>query len=276
MSPKTPSIARAVVYASEPGDFARLSRTLRSLAACKVEAVVAHDPDVLFRALRSADAPLWIIRAGAWHPYPAPMRAIPQSTSGRPLIGLGTSTARNCPSVYLDPEPARALAARLDRSDTIGSAIHRLSRSRAFRCVPLHDVHARFDSSLRVMQLVTTIQIGGAERVTLDLAEECNRRGIATVVAALAQPTRRSFPQPRFFADLSDTPFIAEARATAVERVCLEWGADLVHAHLIRANEAEAIQARGIPLAVTVHNMPAAWPVGYRDAVKPFADLLLG
>ena len=204
------------------------------------------------------------------------MRAIPRSASGRPLIGLGAATARSCPSVYLEAEPARALADRIGRDETMGKAIHHLARARAFRCIPLHDVHARFDSNLRVVQLVTTIQIGGAERVALDLAEECNRRGIATVVAALAQPTRRSFPRPSYFADLSETASSAETRAAAVERVCLEWGADMVHAHLIKAEEAAAIRARGIPLAVTVHNMPPSWPAGYRESAEPFANLLLG
>ncbi len=267
---------RALVYASEPHDFARLSRTLRSLAACNVEPAIARDAETLAQALSVADEPLWLVRAGAWQTYPVPMRAIPPSASGRPLIGLGASTAKGCPSIYLDPEPARVLSERISTNEAIGTAIDRLARSRAFRCIPLHDIHARFDANLRVVQLVTTIQIGGAERVTLDLAEESNRLGIATVVAALSQPTRRSFPRPRFCADLSETPFEPEARAAAVERLCLEWGADIVHAHLIRANEAEAIQARGIPLVVTVHNMPAAWPAGYRDAGRPFADLVLG
>jgi glycosyltransferase involved in cell wall biosynthesis len=162
------------------------------------------------------------------------------------------------------------------KAKTIGTAIHDLARATRFRGIPLHDVHVRFDSNLRVVQLVTTIQIGGAERVTLDLAEECNRLGIATVVAALGRQTRRSFPRPRYFADLSETPFNPESRAAAVERLCLEWGADIVHAHLIRENEAAAIHARQIPLAVTVHNMPAAWPAGYREATRPFANLLVG
>jgi glycosyltransferase involved in cell wall biosynthesis len=140
----------------------------------------------------------------------------------------------------------------------------------------LHDIEVQFDTALRVVQLVTTIQIGGAERVTLDLAQECNRMGIRTVVAVLGEPTRRAYPKPYCFADLSDTPFDPESRAAAVERLCLEWGADIVHAHLVKASEAEAIRTRGVPLVVTVHNMPAAWPAGYVDAQKPIADLLIG
>ena len=35
--------------------------------------------------------------------------------------------------------------------------------------------------------------------------------------------------------------------------------------HLIRATEARAIRARGLPLAMTLHNMPDAWPAGLRE-----------
>jgi hypothetical protein len=230
----------------------------------------------MLRELRGANEALWLVRASAWQPCPRPIRRIPQSASGRPLIGLGNTGKGACDSIYLEPEPAHALSTHLERGATVSIAIKKLAGARAFRCVPLHDIEVRSDSGLRAVQLVTTIQIGGAERVTLDLAEECNRMGVRTVVAALGEPTRRAYPKPHYFADLSDTPLNAESRAAAIERLCLEWGADVVHAHLIKASEAEAIRARGIPLAVTVHNMPASWPAGYLDAAKPIADLLIG
>jgi glycosyltransferase involved in cell wall biosynthesis len=142
--------------------------------------------------------------------------------------------------------------------------------------VPLHDIGVEFDAGLRVVQLVTTIQLGGAERVALDLAHEANRNGVQTTVAALAQPTRRSFPKPKYFADLSDVENDPDLRADAVQRLCLEWGADVVHAHLIRADEAEAIRARGLPLVITAHNKATSWPADYLAAQNPFADLFIG
>src|SRR5690606_31326543 len=114
------------------------------------------------------------------------------------------------------------------------------------------------------------------ERVALDLAHEANRNGVPTIVAALAEPTRRAFPKPKYFADLSEIDNDPELRADAVQRLCLEWGADVVHAHLIKADEAEAIRARGLPLVITAHNKATSWPAGYLDAPNPFADLFIG
>jgi glycosyltransferase involved in cell wall biosynthesis len=55
----------------------------------------------------------------------------------------------------------------------------------------------------------------------------------------------------------------------------MNFGADLVHAHLLSADEMRAIRASGFPLVVTLHNMPEAWPVGIRDGGSPVADLIL-
>jgi hypothetical protein len=209
---------RAIVFAVEPLDLARVQRTLRSLRAAEVHATLATDMAVVAAELNHAKDPLWLVRSGSWQPCPKTFRTIPSSTSGKPLIGLCRKDAN---SVYVEPEPARILACKLKSGTRWFEAINSLRRIRSFRTVPLHDIDVQFDPALRIVQLVTTIQLGGAERVTLDLAHECNRTGIPTVVAALGEPTRKGFATPRHFADLSEIPHSPAERAKAVERLCL-------------------------------------------------------
>lgn len=106
-----------------------------------------------------------------------------------------------------------------------------------------------------------------------DLAEELDRQHVRVCVAAFGRPTRLAFPEPKNFADLSDVLNDPAARADVVLELAQSFGADLVHAHLIRAAEAREIKARGLPLAMTIHNMPPAWPAGLADADKRHADL---
>ena len=238
---------RALVFDAD----ARAGRTLRSLAASGIAATCVSRGRLL-EALCAAHEQLWLVRSGAWQPHPQRWRELPPSETGKPLIGIGHERGA---SIYLDPAPGAALGVRLACGEPWEKALRRVAKMRAFRTVPLREVEVRFSNTPRVVQLVTTIQIGGAERVTLDLAEELNRSGMPTAVAALGLPTRRAFPAPRHFADLSEVEFNPSSRAEAVARLCLEWGGDLVHAHLIRASEAEAIRSHGIPLAVSVHNV---------------------
>jgi glycosyltransferase involved in cell wall biosynthesis len=111
--------------------------------------------------------------------------------------------------------------------------------------------------------------------VTLDLASELAAQRVDVAVAALGQPTRAAFPEPQIFFDLSRVSYNAATCAEAVARVAMDFGADLVHAHLLSADEMRAIRASGFPLVVTLHNMPEAWPVGIRDGGSPVADLIL-
>jgi glycosyltransferase involved in cell wall biosynthesis len=267
---------RAILFALSAGDARLAARTRRSL----LSAGVAHVEEAadLAESLRSVEEPVWCLRAGVWRSSPGPMREIPPSTSGLPLFGFGRTEGAKLEyySLYLDPAAAHALADALAASIPWAHAVRKTSRLRTLRCVSLHDVDVCYDPRLRAVQLVTTIQIGGAERMALDFAHEFNRTGTATLVAALAAPTRRSFPVPPHFVDLSRVRNDAESRAAAVFDVASRWGADFVHAHLVRADEAAAIRARGVPLMVTVHNLSASWPIGYAEATEPFADRLLG
>jgi len=285
---------RGVVFGFAPGDIHRAGRTQRSLTAAGVAAedAPALGAKALACVLRGASDPVLLARAGSWLASPEKIAPIPSSETGRPLIACGANPSsphwtrhlarcggdfqrrswlprlRALPEpdiVYLEAAAQASLATLLEDGSSLREALHGLMRDDRFRAVHLAALDGYYDSALRVLQLVTTIQVGGAERVTLDLAEELTRQGVRVCVAAFGRPARLAFPRPVHFADLSAVPNHPEERAEAVAALAREMGADLVHAHLIRATEARAIRARGLPLAMTLHNMPSGWPAGLRE-----------
>ena len=292
---------RGLVFGLAPGDFHRAGRTERSLVAAgvSVEIQPALSAKALIRGLRENDSePLLLARAGAWLVGETPLAPIPPSATSRVLIAVGALLhdetwtrylqrsggdlqrrswiPRTFPGpglMYLESGARLPLAGLLESGHPIRDAVQRLIRERRFRAVHLHALDAHHDPALRVLQVVTTIQIGGAERVTLDLAEELTRQNVRVCVAALGRPTRLAFPAPPDFVDLSGVQNTPGHRAVAVAGLARQFGADLVHAHLIRAAEARAIKAHGLPLAMTLHNMPPAWPAGLAEA-RDAADLL--
>ncbi len=141
--------------------------------------------------------------------------------------------------------------------------------SRSTRLAALPQLGGHWHAGLRVLQVVTTIQTGGAERVTLDLAAELNQRGIATAVAALDRPGREALPEPPWFYDLS----AEDDRVAAVLRCARHWGADLIHAHLLRAAELREMKAAGWPVVAAVHNMRHGWPPDWGALTALDADL---
>jgi glycosyltransferase involved in cell wall biosynthesis len=178
-------------------------------------------------------------------------------------------------SCYLEPACAQAMARRLGEGMSLAEATKTIIGDKRFRAVHIADLDVHHDLSLRIIELVTSLQIGGAERVVLDLAEELNSRGNTAVVATSGVAARTSFAAPRWFCDLSHVPHAPEARAEAVERLANAIGADVVHAHLIQGADARAIRARNIPLVVSMHNLPPSWPAGFGRHDPQRCDLLL-
>jgi glycosyltransferase involved in cell wall biosynthesis len=291
------------LYPLEVEDAQWLERTRRSLrqAGLKPETFASRKDWV--ERLRTAREPVLWVAAGAWLVQDGTLPAIPSSATGRPLIALGSVwegpgaerwravlakrggdfdrrpflSPRIPPpvSAWLAPEAARQLGAWLAAGDEWSAAWRQLLAMRVFRKVHLPMLDVRLWHGLRVLQVITSIQIGGAERVTLDLAEELTRRDTAVAIAALGRPTRAAFREPAHFFDLSGVQRDAEARAAAVADAAREFGADLVHGHLLSAAEARALRAHGLPLVLTLHNMPAGWPAGVGDGGAPLADLIL-
>lgn len=112
---------------------------------------------------------------------------------------------------------------------------------------------------LRVLQVVTSVQVGGAEKVCLDLATmpEC------VGVVAWGEP-RRTVLRPANW-DLSSLP--ASQRLTALLQLAKRLHVDVIHTHLLSADLNCEIE-KHFPIITTIHNMPDAWPQGYESA-KP-------
>ena len=276
------------ILALEPGDALRLGRTERSLAQAGFAPEIVESRDDLMARLGSSSGPVLMLSAGAWFVGNDALPPIPASATGRPLIALGA--VRDSPDelhprwreafrkhggdfdhasglpppacVYLEAVAANAFATSLRKENDFSSAWTHLLAAREFRKVHLPAIDVHEFAGMRVLQVITSIQLGGAERVTLDLAHELLRLGVAVAVAALGRPTREAFPEPPDFYDLSRTPCDAGARGAAISEAAREFGADLVHAHLITADEAREIRAHALPLVMSLHNTPEGWPAG--------------
>lgn len=175
--------------------------------------------------------------------------------------------------MLFSPAAARRFGALLGADDDIEKAWRAVLRS-GIRIAHLPEFDAHFSERLRVLQLVTSIQIGGAERVALDLAAGLPAHGVDALVVILGKPTRDAFPAPQGLVDLSEFRGNPARVAQAVFGVALRFGADAAHAHLVRAAEARAIRGLGLPLILHIHNFPAGWPPDYTDLAPEDATLL--
>ena len=295
---------RTIVFGADDAAAHLAARTRRSLARAEV---LAEGDVAAGEALGSASEPVWLLRAGAWRARRGPISFPPPSGTGRPLCALGAilpltgashedatlwaetlaatggdlDGRRLSPlpppaSVFLEASLARALGPRLAGGAPFESALEetlRASRARVVRYPPL-DVHT--DRVLRVAQVVTSLQQGGAERVALSLSEALPKMGSATLLVALGGPTRASFAVPPGALDLSwQRRLDREARIAPLLEALDAFGADVVHAHLLEGSEVRRLSAGGIPLVATIHNVREGWPVGTEDMRATDATLLV-
>ena len=275
---------RGWILASDPGDAMRIGRTERSLTQAGIASEIIENREAFIARMSSANEPVLLIEAGTWFAGSDPLPPIPASATGRALIALGAlgavrhrshtshpshlraeqwreamqkhggdfDNAGNLPtptSAYLEAAAAKHFGALLKREHDAASAWNLLLAAREFRKVHLSALDVHEFAGMRVLQVITSIHLGGAERVTLDLAHELSRQGVATAVAALGRPAREAFPEPPHFYDLSRTPCEAVARGEAIAAAARDFGADLIHAHLISADEAREIRARADSLS---------------------------
>lgn len=277
-----------LIFASTAPDLSLAERSERSLLAHGLHlGGTVLGEECLAIELAKTEVPMLLIQSGTWLAKSVP-ESIPSSETGRALLaygrtkddaawieyaenGTGDRPTPRC--LYLEVATARRLSELLC-GGSWAQAVASVMEDPSFRCVQLPDLTHEYDASLRVLQVVTTIQIGGAERVTLDLAESLNKRGQHVWVAALSRPPRKAYPEPRGFIDLSAVNKAPEARAHAIAKIARELHVDVVHGHLISGAESEALYATGIPVVITMHNMPASWPRGFDSQAKK-ADLLI-
>lgn len=290
--PRDTSAPRSAIVLCEGAPPFQVARTERALARLGATAVRAKDGASLAAALGSGER--WIVRAGAFDLAPPPVVA--PSATGRPVAAIGAPLAAPPPCLEAPEEVALAetmlgatggdlseraaageglpfvslvldaplaeLVARAAEGLAPGPAItEALARSSA-RVVRLPALDAPVAAEVRVAQLVTSLQIGGAERVARDLARGLARTGTSARLFALGRPTRARWAPLPHEVDLGSSGLGPAAR---IQRLLLEldvWGADVVHAHLFGPDVLGALAAAGYLPVVTIHNAEPGWPPG--------------
>ena len=180
-------------------------------------------------------------------------------------------------SVLLSRPVIAAFAERLHGGADLESALVdelHTGRHRVVRYAPL-DID--FDERLRVLQVVTSLQRGGAERVTVDLARALKTgSGVHCRIATVGSPTRQPFPAPPGTCDLSRLNGDRAARVAAAIQLAFVDGSDVVHAHLLDGTDLAQISAAGFPILSTVHNTRQGWQAGQADLGPNDCDLVVG
>ncbi|MEO8615078.1 MAG: glycosyltransferase family 4 protein [Luteolibacter sp.] len=125
--------------------------------------------------------------------------------------------------------------------------------------------HTPDDPRLFVMEIVTSLQHGGAERIACDLAENLPHHSVRSRLVVLGKPHRTPLITPEDALDLSHLR--RSERAGFLANCAIATGADVLHVHLTNADETRALSGSGIPVIATVHNSRAGWPLGW-DTIK--------
>ena len=299
---------RTIVYGASEAEGHLAPRTQRSLQRAGLSAEDAGaDARAFGAALASASDAVWLVRAGAWLVRPGPVSFPPPSRTGRPLCALGAIVPRGdaadadagrwmetlaatggdldgkrlsplppMASVFLEPPLARLLGDGVRSGAPVDVALDAALRAGPARVVRYASLDVHVGRALRVAQVVTSLQQGGAERVALSLAATLPRLGLPTLLVALGGPTRASFPPPPGALDLSwHRDLDREARVTPLVGALAEFGADVVHAHLLESSEVRRLGASGLPVVLTIHNVREAWPPGTADLRPGEAALLV-
>lgn len=274
-------------------------RTARALAQAGAGGCArVRNVKELARVLAGAVRNVGIARAGAWFPLARVVPGLPvdgmwaavgADWSSRRAARAWERLASRCggdfsrlpwwsrrpplpPAMLLSRDAAHALGARLARTGSLERAWRAFARS-GVRVVHLPEFDAEHSGSLRILEVVTTIQVGGAERVALDLVACLPRSGVEARLVVMGKPTRERYPAPAGMLDLSHVPNVPGERAEAILQAARQFGADAVHVHLLRAAEAREIRARGIPVLYHVHNSPGGWPVDFMTLGAGDVDL---
>jgi glycosyltransferase involved in cell wall biosynthesis len=294
---------KAIVFHHRPGDRYRAGRTMRALRAAGIHAVDAADG--LAAALAQCAGPAWLVGSGAW-PVAAPA-APPSSGSGRALCALGAvyeadgrSLTRGwglmlgesggdledwrealpeLRSVYLDAALVGVMRdARWADEGSLERLVIRAVRECNARFVRWRALDVADDPRLRIAEVVTSLQIGGAERVVLDLAESLPRMGrfgfhVPLIVTGRA--LREAFDAPEGTTDVSAADGGREGRMAAAARAACAMHVDAAHVHLLGGNDLEPFRAAGLPVMITLHNLRQGWPPGVETFGPRSVDLLV-
>ncbi len=249
-------------------------RTRRWLQAAGFRTTVKQLDDLAWaRSLRHAAQPAWWVAAGAL-PGPAPeaIAELAAAIGGEAvaLVGTGPQASDELgasggarlldwSSLLLEPKLQRRFAARREAGAPFVAALAAaLTGARALRQAPLE---LRCDRRLRVLELCTSLQRGGAERLVLELAAALRELDVGVELATTGRATRGAFATDRVVHAIPGDAAAIAARAIAL-------GCDVIHAHLLPQATVTGLAAHAVPLVVTVHNARAGWPRGLAE-VEP-------
>ena len=110
---------------------------------------------------------------------------------------LSAGDSHNLPpldSFYLEPSVVAAVAARIGGGEDFIPAVRAELSAAGRRVVRISALDVHRDESLRVAQVVTTLQRGGAERIALDLHRAFGASAGHSRLITLGQPTRCAIP----------------------------------------------------------------------------------
>ncbi len=127
----------------------------------------------------------------------------------------------------------------------------------------INSLDVQYDPRLRVAQIITSLQRGGAERIAIDLHDQWLERGIDAKLVVIDRPSRGAFEFPAGVIDCSVFPR-RDDRVQSALNFLSRFAPDVVHSHLLSAAEQSAVGSLGFPTIATLHNSKPGWP----DAIE--------
>ena len=159
-------------------------------------------------------------------------------------LGFRLPTPR---SFFLATELAQQFGSSLNSGSSVAEAIRNLAASSASRTIHWRALDIHFDPRLRIAQVITSLQRGGAERIAIDLHENLPQSKYQTLLLSLGAPGRQAFEKPVRTVDLSQLGLNRESRLERCKRECPDFAADVVHTHLLRNSELDIACGVGYP-----------------------------
>jgi glycosyltransferase involved in cell wall biosynthesis len=248
--------------------------------------------------------------AGTAFSMPLPSMPLP-SASGRPLCGLGFTVlpsnerslietecgvwqtllqescghiesanelGRRLPtprSFFLAPQLTNQFCFSLNRGLSVAEAIRSLVASPESRTIHWRALDVHYDRRLRIAQVITSLQRGGAERIAIDLHENLPQGKHQTMLLSLGAPGRQAFEKPARTVDLSQLGLNRVSRLEGCKQACQDFAADLIHTHLLRNPDLESLLESGIPITMTIHNTKSGWQDRLAELKKDTVALLV-
>ncbi|MBK8258719.1 MAG: glycosyltransferase [Polyangiaceae bacterium] len=282
---------RAGVFDLAPPPTLIASATGRGVVACGMP--LAAPPPTLEQAPEISIARDWIAKTGGDlsgveytlpDAYTFSERALSgerESSGGRRALAPDAYTSqrrRPVAALLVDEAFSSAwraeLAADVHTQTTAWTAVQSALSKKDARVVHLPSLDAPYATEARVIELVTSLQVGGAEKVARDLAQAMV--GGSARVAALGRATRARWPVLPHEIDLGAPGLSPAARMARLIAEMDAWGTDVVHTHLFGPDVIEALAASGYPPVVTIHNARRGWPPGTKELDSKHVTLVIG